>query len=244
MALSWPVGRLSCTAKGAARGFLLECPQFVVADTIHPLHRQRAKIAAFLSRQVVIFTAKSFHPPVPFVPASPELLGRAALAFQVTLSRTYLFHYTVPPAYCLPLRLGQNLSLRRRLRSFPLLGRAAPDRYAMSTIDRQQLDHLERRGFQLTIFSAIFVFILAGGLATFMYPLVFLRPEGNKMDAGRRLLRFLRSHHSLHGSGKEFSRTGRHREVHAAGARGLGRSGRSAHHLSSLLGTVFYCKAC
>ena len=47
----------------------------------------------------------------------------------------------------------------------------------MSTIDRQQLDHLERRGFQLTIFSAIFVFILAGGLATFMYPLVFLRPE-------------------------------------------------------------------
>ena len=28
MAFSWPVGRLSCTAKGAARGFLLECPQF------------------------------------------------------------------------------------------------------------------------------------------------------------------------------------------------------------------------
>jgi GGDEF domain-containing protein len=54
----------------------------------------------------------------------------------------------------------------------------------MSTIDRQQLDHLERRGFQLTIFSAIFVFILAGGLATFMYPLVFLRPEGNKWTLG------------------------------------------------------------
>jgi hypothetical protein len=50
----------------------------------------------------------------------------------------------------------------------------------MSTIDRQQLDYLERRGFQLTIFSAIFVFVLAGGLATFMYPLVFLHPEGNK----------------------------------------------------------------
>jgi len=50
----------------------------------------------------------------------------------------------------------------------------------MPTIDRQQLDHLERRGFQLTIFSAIFVFILAGGLATFMYPLVFVHPEGNK----------------------------------------------------------------
>lgn len=50
----------------------------------------------------------------------------------------------------------------------------------MATIDRQQLDHLERRGLQLTIFSAIFVFILAGGLATFMYPLVFVHPEGNK----------------------------------------------------------------
>ena len=50
----------------------------------------------------------------------------------------------------------------------------------MSTIDRQQLDRLERRGFQLTIFSAIFVFILAGGLVSFMYPLVFLHPEGNK----------------------------------------------------------------
>jgi GGDEF domain-containing protein len=50
----------------------------------------------------------------------------------------------------------------------------------MATIDRQQLDHLERRGFQLTIFSAIFVLVLAGGLAAFMYPLVFVHPEGNK----------------------------------------------------------------
>src|SRR3974390_945133 len=63
---------------------------------------------------------------------------------------------------------------------FPAVGTSCPDRCAMPTIDRQQLDHLERRGFQLTIFSAIFVFILAGGLATFMYPLVFLHPEGNK----------------------------------------------------------------
>jgi hypothetical protein len=54
----------------------------------------------------------------------------------------------------------------------------------MPAIDRQQLDHLERRGFQLTIFSAIFVFILAGGLATFMYPLVFLHPEGNRWELG------------------------------------------------------------
>ncbi len=50
----------------------------------------------------------------------------------------------------------------------------------MPTFDRQQLDHLERRGLQLTIFSAIFVFVLASGLAAFMYPLVFVHPEGNK----------------------------------------------------------------
>jgi GGDEF domain-containing protein len=50
----------------------------------------------------------------------------------------------------------------------------------MPTIDRQQLDHLERRGLQLTIFSAIFVLVLAGGLASFMYPLVFVHPEGNR----------------------------------------------------------------
>jgi len=50
----------------------------------------------------------------------------------------------------------------------------------MASIDRQELDRLERRGLQLTILSAVFVFILASGLAIFMYPLVFVRPEGNK----------------------------------------------------------------
>jgi GGDEF domain-containing protein len=50
----------------------------------------------------------------------------------------------------------------------------------MATIDRQELDRLERRGLQLTIFSAVFVLILATGLAAFMYPLVFVHPEGNK----------------------------------------------------------------
>jgi GGDEF domain-containing protein len=50
----------------------------------------------------------------------------------------------------------------------------------MSTIDREELDRLERRGMQLTIFSAVFVVVLASGLAMFMYPLVFVRPEGNK----------------------------------------------------------------
>ncbi len=50
----------------------------------------------------------------------------------------------------------------------------------MATIDRQELDRLERRGLQLTILSSIFVLILASGLAMFMYPLVFVHPEGNK----------------------------------------------------------------
>ena len=50
----------------------------------------------------------------------------------------------------------------------------------MSTIDRNELDRLERRGLQLTILSSVFVLILASGLAAFMYPLVFVHPEGNK----------------------------------------------------------------
>jgi GGDEF domain-containing protein len=50
----------------------------------------------------------------------------------------------------------------------------------MATINRQELDRLERRGLQLTILSAVFVLILASGLTMFMYPLVFVHPEGNK----------------------------------------------------------------
>ena len=50
----------------------------------------------------------------------------------------------------------------------------------MPTIDRQELDRLERRNLQLTILSAVFVLVLASGLASFMYPLVFVHPEGNK----------------------------------------------------------------
>jgi GGDEF domain-containing protein len=50
------------------------------------------------------------------------------------------------------------------------------------TIDRQELDRLERRELQLTIVAAVFVFVLAAGLAAFMYPLVFVHPveNGNK----------------------------------------------------------------
>jgi GGDEF domain-containing protein len=50
----------------------------------------------------------------------------------------------------------------------------------MATIHRQELDRLERRGLQLTILSAVFVLVLAAGLASFMYPLVFVHPEGNR----------------------------------------------------------------
>jgi len=50
----------------------------------------------------------------------------------------------------------------------------------MATLNRKDLDQLERRQFQLTIISAVFVLVLAGGLASFMYPLVFEHPEGNK----------------------------------------------------------------
>src|SRR6516165_4746719 len=50
----------------------------------------------------------------------------------------------------------------------------------MATIDLQELDRLERRGLQLTVLSSVFVLILASGLAAFMYPLVFVHPEGNK----------------------------------------------------------------
>ena len=50
----------------------------------------------------------------------------------------------------------------------------------MGTLNRKELDRLESRELQLTILAAVFVLILAGGLATFMYPLVFLHPVGNK----------------------------------------------------------------
>jgi GGDEF domain-containing protein len=50
----------------------------------------------------------------------------------------------------------------------------------MSTLNRAQLESLERRGLQLTILASAFVLVQAAGLAMFMYPLVFLHPVGNK----------------------------------------------------------------
>ena len=55
------------------------------------------------------------------------------------------------------------------------------ERMSGSTIlNREELDKLERRELQLTVLSAVFVLVLAGGLAVFMYPLVFVHPEGGK----------------------------------------------------------------
>jgi GGDEF domain-containing protein len=47
-------------------------------------------------------------------------------------------------------------------------------------LNKEELEKLERRGLQVTILSIVFVLVLAGGLASFMYPLVFIHPEGNK----------------------------------------------------------------
>jgi hypothetical protein len=47
----------------------------------------------------------------------------------------------------------------------------------VATLNRKELDRLERRELQLTVIAAIFVFVLAAGLATFMYPLVFVHTD-------------------------------------------------------------------
>jgi GGDEF domain-containing protein len=47
---------------------------------------------------------------------------------------------------------------------------------AVST-NRRDLDQLERRELQLTIVAVVFVLVLAGGLAAFMYPQVFVHPD-------------------------------------------------------------------
>jgi len=50
---------------------------------------------------------------------------------------------------------------------------------SMSKLNREELERLERRELHLTIVSVVFVLILAAGLASFMYPLVFLRGGDN-----------------------------------------------------------------
>ena len=50
----------------------------------------------------------------------------------------------------------------------------------MPALNRKELQQLENRELHLAILLAVFFLVLAGGLAAFMYPLVFLHPEGNK----------------------------------------------------------------
>lgn len=54
----------------------------------------------------------------------------------------------------------------------------------MSKLNREELDRLERRELHLTTVSVVFVLILAAGLASFMYPLVFLHPGENRWTMG------------------------------------------------------------
>jgi GGDEF domain-containing protein len=50
----------------------------------------------------------------------------------------------------------------------------------MGTLNHKELDQLERRELHITVLAAVFILVLAAGLAAFMYPLVFLHPIGNK----------------------------------------------------------------
>ena len=47
----------------------------------------------------------------------------------------------------------------------------------MATLNRSELDHLERRERHLTILAAVVVLVLAAGVALLMYPLVFVHAE-------------------------------------------------------------------
>lgn len=47
----------------------------------------------------------------------------------------------------------------------------------MATLNRKELEHLERRELHLTVLAAVFVLVQAAGLAVLMYPLVFLRTD-------------------------------------------------------------------
>lgn len=50
----------------------------------------------------------------------------------------------------------------------------------MPTLNRTELDKLERREWNITLLAAVFVLVLAAGLALFMYPLVFVHPDESR----------------------------------------------------------------
>jgi GGDEF domain-containing protein len=52
----------------------------------------------------------------------------------------------------------------------------------MAKLDQKELKNLEKRELQLSILTAVFVLVQAGGMALLMYPTVFLHPEdGNNL---------------------------------------------------------------
>jgi GGDEF domain-containing protein len=65
--------------------------------------------------------------------------------------------------------------------TYAAAGRRETNRNIMGTLNRNELDSLERRELHLTILAAAFVLVQAAGLAVFMYPLVFLHPVGNRL---------------------------------------------------------------
>jgi GGDEF domain-containing protein len=50
----------------------------------------------------------------------------------------------------------------------------------MATLNRTELDKLERREWNITLLAAVFVLVLATGLTLFMYPLVFVHPDESR----------------------------------------------------------------
>src|SRR5689334_13457221 len=89
----------------------------------------------------------------------------------------YPFRYSRPPEL-LPKR---TFSADHNVSPQLGFGRREASATSMATLDRKDLDHLERRELHLTVIAAVFVFVLASGLAVFMYPQVFVHPDaGNK----------------------------------------------------------------
>jgi hypothetical protein len=50
----------------------------------------------------------------------------------------------------------------------------------MATLNRTELDKLERREWNVTVLAVVFVLVLAAGLALFMYPVVFVHPDESR----------------------------------------------------------------
>ena len=106
------------------------------------------------------------------------MCNAAPFAPSLSLRSHYRFRYPSTPLLLrlasLPATISRTLRIAFFGRCPSLSGQVET---AMATINRQELERLERRELQLTIMAAVFVFVLASGLAVFMYPLVFVHPD-------------------------------------------------------------------